>query len=252
MKKWVAISIALTIAVGAFFAGRWTKPATVPADYTSLKEEVTSLTADKTSLEDQLSAANQAKENLGNDKTLLEAQLVEADQVKADLTAEVNSLKAEITSLEAQSVECPTCPVCSVTTEPAKVPDSVQKFQDLATFYIDGDQFIENWKVQGAQMSYTCQYGYGVFITMDPGVVNGQSTGDLGAVFYVACDKGEVITLTTPHWSTSALHQQIHLVEFTQEISEKQAVEFLKILKVDEGKPIAYFINSLGEVTNYQ
>lgn len=252
MKKWVALLIALTLAVGAFFIGRWTKPATVPADYSSLKEGVATLTA-------ELTQANTAKENLGNevttlknDKTLLEAQLVEADQVKADLTAEVNSLKAEITSLEAQSVECPTCPVCSVTTEPAKVPDSVQKFQDLATFYIDGDQFIENWKVQGAQMSYTCQYDGPVYVSMDPGIINGQSTGDLGAVFHVACKKGDIVTLSTPHWSESALHQQVHVVEFTQEITADQALNFLKVLKVDEGKPIAYFINSSGEVTNYQ
>lgn len=256
MKKWVALLIVLTLAVGAFFIGRWTKPATVPADYSSLKEGVATLTAEKESFETQLTQANKAKENLGNevttlknDKTLLEAQLVEADQVKADLTAEVNSLKAEITSLGAQSAECP---ICSVTTEPAKVPDTVQKFRDLAAFYIDGDQFIENWKVQGAQMSYTCQYDGPVYVSMDPGIINGQSTGDLGAVFHVACKKGDIVTLSTPHWSESALHQQVHVVEFTQEITAEQALNFLKVLKVDEGKPIAYFINSSGEVTNYQ
>ncbi len=135
--------------------------------------------------------------------------------------------------------------------EPAKVPDTVEHFYDLATFYIDGDPKVEGFKVQGVEMKYTCEQDFGVYITMDPGVVNGQSTGDLGAVFYVACDKGDVVNLTTPHWSTSALHQQIHLVEFTQEISEKQAAEFLKVLKIDEGKEVAFFIDSEGKVTKY-
>lgn len=169
-----------------------------------------------------------------------------------------------VVEVPAECDECPVCETCKecpepvasndsvVTDEPAKVPDTVQKFRDLATFYIDGDQFIENWKVQGAQMSYTCQYDGPVYVSMDPGIINGQSTGDLGAVFHVACKKGDTVTLSTPHWSESALHQQVHVVEFTQEITAEQALNFLKVLKVDEGKPIAYFINSSGEVTNYQ
>lgn len=149
--------------------------------------------------------------------------------------------------------ECPVCQECtdSVAGETPEVPDTVNHFYNLATFYIDGDPFVEGYKVQGAEMKYTCQYDYGVFITMDPGVVNGQSTGDLGAVFFVACNKGDVVTLSTPYWSTSALHQQIHLVEFTQEISEKQAAEFLKVLKIDEGKQIAYFVDSEGKVSTH-
>jgi len=133
--------------------------------------------------------------------------------------------------------------------EPEKVPDTVEHFYDLATFYIDGDPKVEGFKVQGVEMKYTCEQDFGVYITMDPGVVNGQSTGDFGAVFFVACKKGDIVTISTPHWSTSALHQQIHLVEFTQEISEKQAAEFLKVLKIDEGKEISFFINSSGEIT---
>ena len=135
--------------------------------------------------------------------------------------------------------------------EPVKVPDTVNHFYDLATFYIDGDPDVQGYKVQGQTMKYACKNDFGVFITMDPGVVNGQSTGDLGAVFFVACKKGDIVTLSTPHWSTSALHQQIHLVEFTQEISEKQAAEFLKVLKIDEGKELAFYINLSGEVTKY-
>lgn len=135
--------------------------------------------------------------------------------------------------------------------EPAKVPDTVEHFYDLATFYIDGDPKVEGFKVQGVEMKYTCEQDFGVYITMDPGVVNGNSTGDLGAVFYVSCEKGDVVTLTTPHWSTSALHQQIHLIEFTQEITAEQALTFLKVLKVDEGKEVAFFIDKTGKVTKY-
>ncbi len=151
------------------------------------------------------------------------------------------------------TVEVPVkCEACApVAAEPVKVPDTVAHFYDLATFYVDGDPDVQGYKVQGATMKYTCKNDFGVFVTMDPGVVNGQSTGDLGAVFYVACKIGDVITLSTPHWSASALHQQIHLVEFTQEISEKQAAEFLKILKIDEGKEISFFIDSTGKVTKY-
>ena len=138
-----------------------------------------------------------------------------------------------------------------VLTEPVKVPDAVNHFHELGRFYVDGDPDVEGYKVQGAQMKYTCKSDFGVFITMDPGVVNGQSTGDLGAVFFVACKKGGVVAISTPHWSTSSLHQQIHLVEFTQEISENQAISFLKVLKADEGKQVAFFIDAEGKVTKY-
>ena len=142
-------------------------------------------------------------------------------------------------------------PVDNSADDPLVVPGTVNRFGDLGVFYIDADQFIENWKVQGAQMSYACQYDGPVYISMDPGMVNGQSTGDLGAVFYVSCQEGDIITLSTPHWSDSALHQQVHVVEFTQEITDEQALNFLKVLKVDEGKPIAYFIDLDGIVTEY-
>lgn len=154
----------------------------------------------------------------------------------------------------AECEECPECPAPAADPDPdpaVAIPDIVNHFYDLGAFYIDGDPFVDGFKTQGAEMNYTCQYNGGVFITMDPGVVNGQSTGDLGAVFFVACNKGDIVTLTTPHWSDSALHQQIHLVEFTQEITAEQALTFLEVLKIDEGKPVAYFIDSEGTVTIY-
>lgn len=181
------------------------------------------------------------------------ASVAGVDQKVSDLTGRVIALEqAVITEPDAATVvEVPSA--VEPVTEPSepKIPDTVNHFYNLDTFYIDGDPDVEGYKVQGATMKYVCKNDFGVFITMDPGVVNGQSTGDLGAVFYVACNKGDVVTLSTPHWSTSALHQQIHLVEFTQEISEKQAAEFLKVLKIDEGKEIAFFIDSEGKITKY-
>jgi len=180
------------------------------------------------------------------DLTSLQTSIGQLSTKVDALGQSVADLAGRVTALEASApTEEP------VDTSDAVIPDTVQKFRDLGAFYIDGDQFIENWKVQGAQMKYTCEYDYGVYVSMDPGVVNGHSTGDLGAVWYVSCKKGDVITMTTPHWSTSALHQQVHLVEFTQELTDDQALNFLKVLKVDEGKQIAYFINSSGEVSTY-
>jgi len=180
------------------------------------------------------------------DLTSLQTSIGQLSTKVDALGQSVADLAGRVTALEASApTEEP------VDTSDAVIPDTVQKFRDLGAFYIDGDQFIENWKVQGAQMKYTCEYDYGVYVSMDPGVVNGHSTGDLGAVWYISCKKGDVITMTTPHWSTSALHQQVHLVEFTQELTDDQALNFLKVLKVDEGKQIAYFINSSGEVSTY-
>jgi len=180
------------------------------------------------------------------DLTSLQTSIGQLSTKVDALGQSVADLAGRVTALEASApTEEP------VDTSDAVIPDTVQKFRDLGAFYIDGDQFIENWKVQGAQMKYTCKSDFGVFITMDPGVVNGQSTGDLGAVFFVACKKGGVVTISTPHWSTSSLHQQIHLVEFTQEISENQAISFLKVLKADEGKQVAFFIDAEGKVTKY-
>ncbi len=178
--------------------------------------------------------------------------LIPSRVVEVQVPVEVEKIVEKTVEVEVPA-ECPTCPVCETAAPivPVVVPDTIQKFRDLGNFYIDGDQFIENWKVQGTGMKYTCQYNGGVYISMDPGVVNSQSTGDLGAVFYVTCKIGDVITLSTPHWSDSAKHQQVHLVEFTQEISENQALNFLKVLKVDEGKQIAYFIDSEGKVTTH-
>jgi|GEM_PF-3446411 len=128
---------------------------------------------------------------------------------------------------------------------------TVARFSDLGMFLIDGDLLVENFKVQGAEMSYVCSTGYGVFISMDPGSINSHSTGDLGVVAYVECSKGSTVKLQTPHWSTSALHNQIHLVELTEGVSTKKAVEILKTFKVDEGKELAMFIDKEGKVTKY-
>lgn len=211
LGKIVRIILIAGLIVAVFFIGRWTVTANSPADYASLK-------AEKVTLEAQLAESNKTKLAFAEEIILLKSQLAEA---KNDTLVE----------------------------EPAEVPNTVNHFYDLATFYIDGDPKVDGYKTQGAEMKYTCQYDYGVFITMDPGVVNSQSTGDLGAVFFVACEKGDIVTITTPHWSGSAFHNQIHLVEFTQEISEKQATEFLKVLKIDEGKEISFFIDKTGKVT---
>lgn len=134
--------------------------------------------------------------------------------------------------------------------EPKITDVVVKKFSDLGEFYIDGDPKVAGWKSQGAEMSYVCTQGYGVFISMDPGTVDGQSTGELGAVFHVVCPVGGTVTLQTPYWSTSALHNQIHLVELTQELPKDKLVDVLKIFKVDEGKQLAVFIDGT-EITKY-
>lgn len=142
------------------------------------------------------------------------------------------------------------------TTEPKlediKIEDIVVKhFRDVGQFFIDGDPQIQNWKVQGALMTYTCTTENGVFITMDPGVVNQVDTGKLGAVLYVECKKDDVVTLKTEFWSESALHQQVHLVELLQPVTDDKAIELLKILKVDEGKELAVYIDYQGLPTKY-
>ena len=166
------------------------------------------------------------------------------------VSTKVDALGQSITGLSDRVTALEQAPA-EVVEEPVKVPDTVNHFYDLATFYIDGDADVEGYKVQGQTMEYACKNDFGVFITMDPGVVNGQSTGDLGAVFFVSCKNGDIITISTPHWSDSALHQQIHLVEFTQELTDDQALNFLKVLKIDEGKEVAFFIDSEGKVTKY-
>lgn len=135
--------------------------------------------------------------------------------------------------------------------EKRKAEDVIVKtFSDLGEFLIDGDPLVKNWKVKGAVMEYTCSTDNGVFISMDPGSVGEHSTGKLGAVAYVVCSKGATVMLHTPHWSDSALHNQIHLVELSDKISDQKLVEILKIFKIDEGKELAIFVNG-EEVTKY-
>jgi len=186
-----------------------------------------------------------------------QAATVDLSPVQASidkLSQNVTDLNGRVAALEQVLAEAEETPVASSVGEPVKVvkvPDTVSHFYDLANFYVDGDPKVEGYKTKGVTMKYVCENSYGVFITMDPGSVNGQSTGDLGAVFFVSCKKGDVVTLTTSHWSESALHQQVHLVEFTQEITDEQSINFLKVLKVDEGKEVAFFIDDEGKITKY-
>jgi hypothetical protein len=144
-------------------------------------------------------------------------------------------------------------PVSAPVVEPKKISDiNVKRFSDLGEFIIDGDPLTVNFKVKGAQMTYECTQGYGVFISsMDPGVVQGYNTGKFGAVAYIVCPKGNTVKIQTPHWSLSALHNQIHLVELKGELPTEKLIEVLKILKIDEGKEIALFIDANQKVTVY-
>jgi len=137
------------------------------------------------------------------------------------------------------------------TTEPKLEDIVVKHFRDIGQFYIDGDPQIQNWQVQSALMTYVCTTDSGVFISMDPGIVNQFDTGKLGAVLYVECKKDDVVTLKTEFWSESALHQQVHLVELLQPVTDDKAIELLKILKVDEGKQLAVYIDSENLATKY-
>jgi len=126
----------------------------------------------------------------------------------------------------------------------------VKAFADLGQFLLDGDPLIKNWKIRASEMTYTCTEGHGVFISMDPGVVQGQNTGELGAVAYVNCPVGSTVKLLTIHWSKSALHNQVHLVELTDSLSTQKLIDALKVFKVDEGKELALFIDG-EKVTKY-
>ncbi|NMB91940.1 hypothetical protein GYA37_03805 [candidate division WWE3 bacterium] len=128
---------------------------------------------------------------------------------------------------------------------------AVARFSDLGMFLIDGDPLVKNFKVEGAEMEYICSTDNGVFISMDPGVVQGYDTGDLGAVVYVECSKGSKIVLQTDFWNDYSKHNSIHLVEMKDSLSSSKAVEVLKTYKVDEGKPLALFIKINGEVNKY-
>jgi hypothetical protein len=122
------------------------------------------------------------------------------------------------------------------------------KFSGVAEYYIDGDPNVIGWKTKDAQMTYTCTNKYGVFITMDPGSVQSVSTGEFGAVAFVPCSVGKVVKLTTSFWSTSALHQQIHLVEIIEKLPKTVTYRVLLLsLKTAEGKPVAYMFLKNGK-----
>lgn len=144
-------------------------------------------------------------------------------------------------------------PTAIPTAIPTKVPAFVwdSTFRGLATYYVDGDPLIENFKEKGKPMKYVCGQSYGVFVTMDPGFVQGVKTThegkDYGAAAYVPCQKGEEITLSTVHWSESALHQQVHLVELKGPLPTGVDIEqALRQLMVDDGKPLAYLFSTDG------
>jgi hypothetical protein len=122
------------------------------------------------------------------------------------------------------------------------------KFTGVAEFYIDGDPQVEGFKTKNVPMKYTCVENFGVFVTMDPGSIQGISTVDHGAVAFVPCTKGKIVNLTTPHWSDSAEHQQIHLVEITKKLPDTVSFrDLLLSLKLAEGKPVAFMFSADGK-----
>jgi hypothetical protein len=125
------------------------------------------------------------------------------------------------------------------------------KFTGVAEFYIDGDPMVNGWKTKDAEMTYVCTADFGIFVTMDPGSIQGVSTNDKGAVGFVPCKKGDVIKLTTKFWSESALHQQIHLVEIVKPLPPVVTLDaLLAALKTADGKPVAYMFASDGTYQN--
>lgn len=140
----------------------------------------------------------------------------------------------------------------TITEEPVKtIPEKVNHFAEADEFFLDGDPHVEGFLVKGATMKYTCTTG-DVYISMDPGEVNGHSTGDLGAAVFVDCEKGDVVTIYTPHFNpyTDPEHNSIHLVEFKQKLTADQALNFLMALKNDEGKSLALYISD-GQAKEY-
>jgi hypothetical protein len=141
-------------------------------------------------------------------------------------------------------------PVSTSVPMPVPTPKFVWdgKFTGVAEFYIDGDPQVEGFKIKNVPMKYTCKEDFGVFVTMDPGSIQGISTVDHGAVAFVPCTKGKIVNLTTPHWSDSAEHQQIHLVEITKKLPDTVSFrDLLLSLKLAEGKPVAFMFSADGK-----
>jgi len=114
------------------------------------------------------------------------------------------------------------------------------KVDSLGAYIINGDPGIQGWETQGAQMTYVCTENYGVFISMDPGSVQGVSTG-LGAACFIPCKKGNVVTLTTTHWSETGQHQQVHLFELIKPVPGVTTRDILLALKEQDGKPLGFY-----------
>jgi len=114
-----------------------------------------------------------------------------------------------------------------------------QKIGSLGCCVVDGDPAIDGFLVKGAVMKYIMIGDLGVFVSGDPLIINGVSTGNKGAAVFVPGKKGDVITITTTFWDDNSKHQSIHLFELVQAVPNVNPENILMVLKKTENKPIA-------------
>ncbi|KKS07377.1 hypothetical protein A3K01_02050 [candidate division WWE3 bacterium RIFOXYD1_FULL_43_17] len=223
------IVVALLVAAVVLVNTLGSKPSVVAAQETQLQEK----DAEIQSLQDQV-------------KNLQADYLKQAETFGA-LRTEIDALKA----VQAQRLdENPVVVVNQAPEEKEFVWDG-KSFQGLAPFFFDGDPLIAQHKERGKDMTYECSKDYGVFFTMDSGVVQDEPTvyheKKYGAVGFVPCTEGKLIQLWTEHWSESALHNQVHIVELYLPLPESVTVEqALEALMKDDGKPLAYMFAADG------
>jgi len=139
--------------------------------------------------------------------------------------------------VEAETVDEP-----KVAEEEAVAPAEVVEVevQTPADFYDIDPELINFENENDSNMSYTCKAGdLAVVFSMDPGNFQGYSTGELGAAMGAECSEGKVINITTPHWSPSALHWQVHGVAIVSKDLDPK--EYTLTVADNDGKKLAVF-----------
>jgi len=161
------------------------------------------------------------------------------------LSAEITSLKAEKTTLEAQLAEAKKNPSVY---EPENIVYT--DFGQLGGFYRNVDEEVVGYHEKGAVMQYTCKNGeIGVYLSIDKANTVMGEANDNEVIAYSPCpSNGSAITATTIHWSGT--FQRAHWLAVYDSFP-MTSLEGLMLLQAQEQNRPALMFAVDGKMTTY-
>ncbi|KKS30884.1 MAG: hypothetical protein UU92_C0017G0006 [candidate division WWE3 bacterium GW2011_GWA1_42_12] len=214
------------------------------ADYVALKAE----------LEDVKTKASSEKIASANEKVTLEALVTDLQAAQAADKSKLAALEAQVKELTAVK-EANEKKMAELATPPEWVWDNT--FQGLEPFYKNIDRDVTGFSDPAAvEMTYKCTTDHGIYFTGDASKILGVATvlgpDPVGAVAYIPCKIGQVITFSTTFWSEKSKnipgHWSVHLNELTDPLPADISVKDALLAHMDgEKKAIALLFDVNGE-----